>query len=43
MKVSRTEFGLPPSIMKGAFGSEGALLFLIRIAREDFPIRFLLD
>jgi hypothetical protein len=29
--------------MKGAFGSEGALLFLIRIAREGFLIRFLLD
>ncbi len=23
----RTEFGLPPSNMKGAFGNEGALLF----------------
>jgi hypothetical protein len=29
--------------MKGAFGNEGALRFLIRIAREHFTIKFRLD
>src|SRR5450432_2406554 len=42
-ETSRTEFGLPLSQMKGAFGNEGALPILIRSARKDFVIRFHLD
>ena len=33
-EIDRTEFGLPPSIMKGAFGNEGALLFFVIHSRN---------
>jgi hypothetical protein len=42
-EIRGTEFGLPPSNMKGAFGNEGALLFYLFASHKDFVVKFDLD